>query len=78
MLLTVRATAQDTRIVIHLKHQPRHRILVHQFLLALFRILIHTAELVDLKDTPVLSHAVLRKEDRPRIGKEDDRSDKDH
>ena len=43
-------TFGDSRIVFHLKHQSVHLILCHKLFLALFRILIHRTDLIDLEN----------------------------
>ena len=49
----------DSRIVFHLKHQAVHLILCHKLFLALFRILIHRTDLIDLEDSSILPNPLL-------------------
>lgn len=47
------------RIFFHLEHEAVHLVLALQLLLALLRILVHGAELIDLEEAAVLSHTLL-------------------
>ena len=49
----------DSRIVFHLKHQAVHLILCHKLFLALFCILIHRPDLIDLEDPSILPNSLL-------------------
>ncbi len=56
----------DARIVFHLEHEAVHLVLALQLLLALLRILVHGAELIDLEEAAVLSHTLLCEKQRSR------------
>ena len=59
-------TSDNTRVVLHLEHKALHLILFHKFLLPFLCIHIHGAEFVKLKNTSILTHTILGKENRSR------------
>ena len=59
--------SDDTGVVIHLEHHAAaYPVFLHELLLALFRVHIHTAELIHDKGLAVLSHALLPEKNRTR------------
>lgn len=65
----------DTRVILHLEHEPVHFILCKKFRLPLFRILIHAAELVHAELAAIFSDPRLREDDRPGRVEFDKRSE---
>ena len=70
--------ADDSWIVVHLEHHAvLNLVFCHQLGLAFFRVHVHAAELVHLKNLAVLSDALLREEDRAGRLSVDNGRDKD-
>ena len=57
---------RNTRVVLHLEHQPLHLILLLQFLLSRFRVDIHGTEFINFKPPAIFPNSRLCKKDRPR------------
>ena len=70
---------RNSRVVLHLKHEPIHLILLHELLLPLLRVHIHGTKLINRKLPAVFPNAGLLKNSRSRRlqlnGRNDEESD---